>query len=105
MNARNEKVDSAPLIPAKPSGTPKLDPSKYLPLLENSDISEKQKDEFLRTLWEILVAFVEMGFDVKSIPQFLPELVEDSSGQTQGALTSNYNKYASGDARSDIDDE
>lgn len=37
---------------------------KYEKLLEESDLPDEEKQEFLRTLWNIIVAFVDLGFGV-----------------------------------------
>lgn len=53
-----------------------LDTSKYLPDVEDFDMTEAQKIELLETLWEIMRAFVELGFDVNICEQ----LFRDSDG-------------------------
>lgn len=41
-----------------------MDADAYLPDLEKLDLSEGEKIALLQTLWDIMKAFVEMGFDV-----------------------------------------
>lgn len=41
-----------------------LDVEKYLSQLEDWDISPEQKTEFIQTLWNILVSFAELGFEI-----------------------------------------
>ena len=51
----------------------------YLQYVEDLDLSEDQKHEFLRTLWWIMATFVDMGFDVKTAAVFIPEMSKLSS--------------------------
>ena len=39
-----------------------IDWELYADYLEESDLSEEQKREFLETLWSIIVSFVDLGF-------------------------------------------
>ncbi len=55
--------------PARPPAA--FDAAKYEAMLDESDLSEAQKREFLETLWQIMVQFVDLGFGVhplQSIP-------------------------------------
>lgn len=56
-----------------------LDVEKYLPHVEKFDVTDAQKVELLHTLWNIMSAFVDLGWDVNSVPDFLPALREISS--------------------------
>jgi hypothetical protein len=38
-------------------------------MLEGSDLSEPQKREFLQALWNIIVAFVDLGFGIHPLQQ------------------------------------
>ncbi len=44
-----------------------LNVDKYLPELEDTDLSDAEKQEFLAALWSILVAFVELGFGIDPV--------------------------------------
>lgn len=46
----------------------------WLPYFEDADIPDDQKREMIETLWQIVVAFVDLGFDLN--PQ------QQSCGQT-----------------------
>lgn len=46
-----------------------VDIRKYQTLLDRSDLNEKQKEEFLRALWSIVVTFVELGFGVHPLQE------------------------------------
>jgi putative addiction module CopG family antidote len=41
----------------------RLDYDEYLPALDEYDMTEEQKREFLQSLWTIVVHFVDLGFD------------------------------------------
>ena len=38
----------------------------WLPYLEESDLSDEQKQAWIETLWAIVLGFVDLGFEVKS---------------------------------------
>lgn len=46
-----------------------VDVAKYQSWLDDSTLSSSQKDEFLRSLWSIVVTFVEIGFDVHPLQE------------------------------------
>lgn len=46
-----------------------IDWRKYEKLLKESDLSDEEKQEFLRTLWNVIVAFVDLGFGVHPVQQ------------------------------------
>lgn len=52
---------------------------KYKGHMADTDLTEEQQAEFLQTLWSIMKAFVDLGFDVNSIQSFMPELAANSS--------------------------
>ncbi len=55
-------------IEAKGKDAPRiltLDIEKYQSYLDDADLTEDQKEEFLKALWSIIVAFVDLGFAVK----------------------------------------
>ncbi len=47
-----------------------VDWERYAQFLENEKLTEEQKQEFLETLWNIIVAFVELGYGVHPIQEF-----------------------------------
>ncbi len=65
----------APLaVPASSSVTPTkpmilVDYEKYAHFLEEADLSEDQKREFLQSLWGIITQFVSLGFGVHPLQQ------------------------------------
>jgi len=52
-------------ITSKPVIT--VDYEKYAPLLDDPDLSEDQKREFLQALWNIITNFVDLGFGVHPV--------------------------------------
>lgn len=50
-----------------------IDYARYEHLLENSDLTEDQKQEFLGVLWNLVVNFVDLGFGVHPMQQALDE--------------------------------
>lgn len=46
--------------------TLKLDIDYYQSLLDDVDISDEQKREFIETMWMIMVQFVDMGFGIEA---------------------------------------
>ena len=46
-----------------------VDVRKYQDLLDESNMSDEQKEEFLQALWSIVVTFVELGFGVNPMQE------------------------------------
>lgn len=46
-----------------------IDYALYERYLENSDLSEIEKREFLETLWNVIVGFVDLGFGVHPLQE------------------------------------
>ena len=46
-----------------------LDIDLYLSLLDDEDIPDDQKREFIETLWSIMVSFVDLGFQIHPVLQ------------------------------------
>lgn len=46
-----------------------IDVEKYQAYLDDSGLTRAQKDEFLRALWSIITAFVDLGFGVHPVQQ------------------------------------
>ncbi|MGF7210841.1 hypothetical protein GGE65_005453 [Skermanella aerolata] len=61
-----------------------LDPGKYLTDLADFDITEAQKIELLQTLWSIMRAFVDLGFEVDICEQLFGESEEISGDALDG---------------------
>jgi|SRR5690606_18519076 len=65
---------------------PPLDVDAYAPYVEELELTDEQKTDLLRTLWQIMASFVELGFGVDSIHQALPGLRDFSSETSADAL-------------------
>ena len=60
---------------ARPALT--LDVALYQQYLDDADLSEAEKREFLETLWSVIVGFVDLGFGVHPLQQAAPDLCDD----------------------------
>jgi len=56
-----------------------LDYKLFETYLENTDLSEEQKHEFIETLWSIIVSFVDLGFGVHPLQQAKGDHCEQNS--------------------------
>lgn len=54
----------------------------WLPYFEDTDIPEAQKRELAETLWQIVVAFVDLGFELNPHQQAHQPSGQESCGQT-----------------------
>lgn len=48
-----------------------IDYEKYEHYLEDTDLTDEQKQEFMKALWNIIVNFVDLGFGVHPVQQAL----------------------------------
>lgn len=69
-----------------------VDVEKYQAYLDESGLSDEQKEEFLRALWSIMVSFVELGFGVHPLQEVCGQ---NGRGGTQ-RLTDEFNRVDSG---------
>ena len=78
----DEMMDGLQVLEARERGgrpAIALDVAKYEHLLEDTELSEAQKQEFLEALWEIVVAFVDLGFGVHPVQQACGQLHDFAS--------------------------
>lgn len=63
------------------SARPKIgvDIQKYQALLDGSDLSQHQKDDFLRALWSIVVTFIDLGFGVHPLQEVCGQNLNNTS--------------------------
>lgn len=54
-----------------------IDYALYEQYLDGADLSEAQKQEFLDTLWSIIVGFVDLGFGVHPVQQAAQNICDD----------------------------
>jgi hypothetical protein len=67
-----QKIKGVALVPDQHKAL-SLDYELYETYLENADLTEEQKREFIETLWSIVVSFVDLGFGIHPLQQVLPE--------------------------------
>lgn len=92
-NRKNKEGDTLVVDRSPISGPSAFDAEEYLPYVAEFDLTEKQASELLATLWEIMKAFVDLGFGVDSIHEFLPALKEVSQEIEGGAVESENNRF------------
>lgn len=59
------------------AGAPGFDADRYLPLADELDVPDEQKEELLRTLFEIMKCFVDLGLDVRTTSKMFPDIFCD----------------------------
>jgi len=62
-----------------------VDIARYQALLDGEDLTDDQKRQFLETLWQIIVQFVDLGFGVHPL-QAVQKDGEDGSISLEDAL-------------------
>ncbi|QBK29800.1 hypothetical protein [Roseitalea porphyridii] len=77
----DKAIPDEPRLPARPTLT--LDVALYQEYLDDAELSAEQKQEFIETLWNIIVAFVDLGFGIDSVQTVLDEA---EHGDDVGAL-------------------
>ena len=77
--------NTTPNLQAKAPPTLTIDWDRYGAYLEDSDLSDDQKREFLQTLWDIVVGFVDLGFNLNSQAEVCGEIAD-----LPGILTVSY---------------
>lgn len=60
-----------------PRASLSFDAQKYMHHADGLDLTDAQKIEFLRTLWTIMSAFVDLGFGVDSVLPILAQRALD----------------------------
>nr|WP_321361404.1 hypothetical protein [uncultured Hyphomonas sp.] len=63
----------------KTKNTVSVDLQAYMPLLEDTDISDDEKLELLRALYAIMASFVDLGFSLETDPCGKPQKEPGSS--------------------------
>lgn len=72
MALNNVEFDSATEHPAPSSDVLQLDAQRYTPYLADLELDERQRLETLAALWNIMRAFVDLGFGVSAVQAVLP---------------------------------
>jgi hypothetical protein len=60
----------------------------WLPHIVDSDIPDDQKQAFIEALWSIVLAFVDLGFDVKSPQETCGESIDLKAALAAAMLNS-----------------
>ena len=58
-----------------------IDTTKYQNYLDGANLTPEQKDEFLRSMWSIVVTFVELGYGVHPLQEACGQ-VHESAGES-----------------------
>jgi len=66
-----------------------IDYQLYEQYLADSELSDEQKREFLNTLWQIVVGFVDLGFGVHPLQQACEQPIDLGSIDLNNVVTSN----------------
>lgn len=72
-----------------------VDVEKYQHYLDGSNMTDRQKEEFLQALWSVMVTFVELGFRVHP----LQEVCGKGSGHALPDLSDEFNQVSSDEAK------
>lgn len=106
MTQESPPDDDIPLSPSYPTLT--IDWDLYGEYLQDSDLTEDEQREFIQTLWNIVVAFIDLGFSIHPMQQACEQNDELSSLIAQTVLSSNHPNITSesiADARDDCSAE
>lgn len=89
-NDRNDRQACEPgqALEGFSSSAPPFEPQRYRDKTDHLEFTEEQKDELLLTLWEIMRAFVEMGFGADSIQRVFPSVFGEFSEASSDAVQS-----------------
>ena len=79
--------------------TLQVDVERYQKYLDDSDMSEAEKKEFLQSLWSIIVSFVELGYGVHPVQEVCGKDAGIGTKSAEGAPDG----LALGEARDDDD--
>lgn len=60
----------------------KLDVARYEELLSDFDMSEEERAALLEAMWNIIVSFVDLGFDLHPLQQIATEVGQDSKDES-----------------------
>lgn len=69
---------------AKPYIT--VDVERYQAYLDETDMTDAQKEEFLQSMWQIIIGFVELGFGVHPLQEVCGKDAQSSTQSAVGAF-------------------
>lgn len=73
-----------------------FDPAKFLQYVEEEDLTEEQATVLLRAIWDIIVAFVDLGFGLSPVQQALVDRSrrdDDKSFRPDSGMLSSKDKF------------
>ncbi|MEL6857407.1 MAG: hypothetical protein AAFO74_03410 [Pseudomonadota bacterium] len=65
-----------------------MDVERYLPMTEGFDLTDEEKQEFLQTLWNILVTVADLGLGLDPLQMLLGTSPQDATNQPADAVKS-----------------
>jgi hypothetical protein len=71
MDAADPQDQTRPPVPAL-----RFDWTDWLPYLEDQDVPDEQKRVLIETLWGIVVAFVDLGWQLNPDPEIAGEALD-----------------------------
>ncbi|WP_371157010.1 hypothetical protein [Jannaschia sp. 2305UL9-9] len=83
INIKAGQGDLKPTFDASAKRMLKVDIERYQSYLDDTDMTPAQKEEFLQSMWLMMISFVELGFEVHPIQEVCGK---DSQSNTQSAL-------------------
>lgn len=89
MDVKENLPKESGALQKAPSVLP-FDAERYMEHITDLDMTHAQKVEFLRVLWDIMSAFVDLGFGVDSV---IPILVQRASENGANALQETIPKH------------
>ncbi|MCB9992254.1 MAG: hypothetical protein H6873_01205 [Hyphomicrobiaceae bacterium] len=66
----------------------RFDPQEYMQFVEDEDVTEAQAEELLGTIWLIVVAFVDLGFNIHPVQQVLDKSGENVASDSPEVVSS-----------------
>lgn len=85
-------------IPPRIPDVVQFDAEKYLEHVDGLAFTDAQKVEFLRTLWDIMTAFVDLGFGVDSVIPILAQRASENGADALEAIPTHEFNVAADDA-------
>lgn len=70
----------------------RVDVEKYQAFLDDTDLSETQKEQLIEALWSIIVSFVELGFGVHPVQEACGQLPETETERGKSDADALYSK-------------
>ena len=62
---RDDINENAEVSPGTGFKALKLDVAKYQAYLDSADLTEAEKRQFLETMWNLMVGFIDLGFSIE----------------------------------------